>query len=120
MTAAPKLITQAGEPVAAFDLDAVENEGREQMFTFTVGGEVFTMLPPEEADWQVADGLSEGAGLKQFMRELLGEEDYERFSKHKVSSRKLGLLIEECTRWYGTTPGESRASARSSKTTRRR
>ncbi len=119
MATAPKMITQDGEPVVHFDLDAVENEARGEVFTFTLGGEVFQMLPPEEVDWKVADDISQGEGLKAFVRELLGD-DYERFAKHKLPSRKLGMLIDECTRFYGITPGESKASTRSSRSTRRR
>lgn len=119
MATRPKMITQDGEPVIHFDLDAVENEAHEVPFTFALAGEVFTMQPPEEVDWQVADDISGGEGLKAFVAELLGG-DYERFAKHKLPSRKLGLLIDECTRYYGVTPGESRASKRSSRGTRRR
>ncbi|GGK61208.1 hypothetical protein Sme01_02840 [Sphaerisporangium melleum] len=113
------MITQSGEPVVHFDLDAVESEARDEHFTFTLGGEVFTMQPPEDADWRVVDDISNGAGLTAFVQELLGN-DYEKFAKHKLTSRKLGLLIDECTRFYGITPGESQASKRSSKSTRRR
>lgn len=118
-TPRPKVITSGGEPVAHFDLDAVQNEASGEPFTFTLGGEVFQMLPPEEVDWRIADDISNGEGLKAFIKELLGD-DYERFTRHKVTSRQLGALIEECTRFYGVTPGESRASTRSSKSTRRR
>jgi hypothetical protein len=114
MGAAPKMITQNGEPVVHFDLDAVDDEANEVPFTFALGGEVFTMAGPEDADWQVQDDLAaSGAGLKTLMRDLLGEDDYERFVKHKVSGRKLGRLLEACRKHYGITPPESRASARS-------
>lgn len=119
MAARPRMITQEGAPVVHFDLDAIENEAHDQTFTFTLGGEVFQMLPPEEVDWKVADDISQGEGLQAFVAELLGD-DYDRFAKHKLPSRKLGMLIDECTRFYGITPGESRASKRSSKSTRRR
>lgn len=115
MGAAQKVITQAGDPVVHFDLDSVEDEVNEVPFTFTLGGEVFSMASPEESDWQVQDDLAaSGAGLKPLMRELLGEEGYERFAKHKVSGRRLGKLIAACQKHYGITPPESRASARSS------
>lgn len=121
MTAtAPRMITQDGEPVVHFDLDSVEDEANAVPFTFTLGGEVFTMLGPEDADWQVQDGLVDGgAGLKDLMRELLGEE-YERFAKHKVSGRKLSKLLDACQKHYGVTVPESPASAGSSRNTRRR
>lgn len=118
--ATSKLITEGGEPVAHFDLDAIVNEAREEYFTFTFKGEVFTMLPPEEADWQVTAKLGgEGGDMAAFVAELLGD-DWERFSKHKLSSTALGKLIEQCQEFYGVTPGESRRSARSSRSTRKR
>lgn len=120
MPAAPKMITQDGEPVVHFDLDALEDEANEVRFTFTLGGEVFTMLGPEDADWLVQDNLAAGGGLRDLMRELLGDEDYERFVKHKVSGRKLGALIEACRKHYGVDAPESPASARSTRSTRRR
>lgn len=118
--AVPKMITQDGEPVVHFDLDAFEDEANEVPFTFALGGEVFTMLGPEDADWLVQDNLADGGALKDLMRELLGDEDYERFVKHKVSGRKLGALIEACKKHYGISPPESRASAGSTRNTRRR
>ncbi len=118
-TPGPKMITSDGAPVTHFDLDAVESEARAEVFTFTLGGEVFQMLPPEDADWQVTADISEGNGLREFIAELLGD-DYERFAAHKLPARKLNALIDACTRHYGVTPGESRASKGSSRSTRRR
>lgn len=117
--ALPKVITQEGEPVVHFDLDAVEDEATQTPFTFTLGGEVFTMLAPEDADWQVMTDTDRPDWTRAFMQELLAEE-YERFAKHSVPIRKLNKLIEACTAHYGVTPGESKASARSSRSTRRR
>ena len=77
------------------------------------------MLPPEEADWQVTADISEGNGLREVLAELLGD-DYERVAAHKLPARKLNALIDACTKFYGVTPGESRASTRSSRSTRRR
>lgn len=117
---APKVITSGGETVAHFDLDAIVNEAREEYFTFTFKGEVFTMLPPEEADWQVTAKLGgEGGDMTSFVAELLGD-DWDRFSQHKLPNAALGKLIEECQAFYGITPGESKASKRSSRSTRRR
>ncbi len=118
--AAPKVITSGGEPVAHFDLNAIVDEAHEDPFTFTFKGEIFTMLPPEEADWQVTAKLGgEGGDMTAFVAELLGD-DWERFSQHKLSNTALGKLIEQCQAHYGVTPGESKASKRSSRTTRRR
>ncbi|MDH2424734.1 hypothetical protein [Sphaerisporangium sp. TRM90804] len=115
----PKLITQDGEPVVHFDADAVEEEALESVFTFRHGGEMFQMLPPEQADWKIAADLSEGEGMKAFMAELLGD-DYERFAEKPMSSKKLGMTIDACSAFYGVKPGESKASKRSSRSTRRR
>jgi hypothetical protein len=115
----PKKSTSYGETVTHFDLDALEAEAQDEPFTFTLAGEVFTMLSPEEVDWRVADNLSNGDGIQHFVSDLLGD-DFKRFAKHKVSSRQLAALIEACTTHYGITPGESRASGGSSRSTRRR
>lgn len=116
---APKVITEAGETVAHFDLDAIEAEANGEPFTFVLQGEVFTMLAPEDADWQVMTDTDRPDWTRAFMQELLAD-DYERFAKHTVPIRKLNALIEACTQHYGVTPGESKASARSSRSTRRR
>lgn len=113
------MITSDGEAVPHLDLDALEAEARDEPFTFKLGGEVFTMLPPEEADWQISASLSEGEGLQEFVAALLGD-DYERFTQHKLPTWKLTKLIDQCTAHYNITPGESRASGRSSRSTRRR
>ncbi|MEU6725465.1 hypothetical protein ABZ917_17295 [Nonomuraea wenchangensis] len=119
MMATPKLITQSGEPVSHFDLDAVENEATQEPFTFTFGGEVFTMLAPEDIDWQALADTSAPDWLLTYVAALLGD-DFERFAAHEVPTRKLNKLLEACQEHYGVTPGGSKASARSSKSTRRR
>jgi hypothetical protein len=117
----PKIITQDGEEVVHFDLDALEAEANEEPFTFRLGGDVFTLAAPEDADWQVIDELSEtNAGLRAFIQELMSAEDWEKFSSHKLSSKKLTALLDACNQHYGATPGKSRTSGRSSRSTRRR
>lgn len=90
----------------AFDLDAVIAEASGEPFTFTLGGETFTMASPEDCDWQVA--LQPGNG-ELFVAELLGDQ-FERFCAHKVPSRALNALLDACQRHYGVTPPESSAS----------
>ncbi|MEV4384023.1 hypothetical protein, partial [Streptosporangium sp. NPDC049644] len=114
MTALKKVITQDGEPVVHFDLDAIEAEAVEEPFVFRLGGEVFQMAAPEDADWQVTDQMSEtNAGLRSFVRDLLGDEDYERFAKHRLSNKQITALLDACNKHYGTSPGKSAASGRS-------
>lgn len=116
----PKVITEAGEEVVHFDLDAVENEANETPFTFRVGGEIFSAISPDEADWQAAADIDSPGGLRGFMRELLGEKDYERFCELDVSNKQLGELIKACQKHYGISTGESQASPRSSRNKRKR
>lgn len=131
MTAARrvKVVTEAGAEVAQpvhVDLDAriaaLANEAVEEPFSFQLGGERFTMAAPEEVDWRLAVGLDDEdtARMKDFIRELLGDEQFKRFMQHRLPSKLLGELIRDCQTHYGTTPGESPASKRSSKGTRRR
>lgn len=99
---------------AAFDLDAVIAEATATPFTFTLGGETFTMRSPEDADWQVAlnSGNSGAEGTRAFVAELLGD-DFERFAAHRVPGRALNRLVDACQKHYGVTPGESGASTAS-------
>lgn len=121
MMATPKLITEDGEPVSHFSLTAIENEANEKPFVFDIDGEFFTMRAPEDADWQITDKMSEtNAGLRDFIRDLMDADDYERFSKHRLTNRQITALLAACNEHYGTTPGESKASRRSSRSTRRR
>lgn len=117
--AKPKVVTEDGEPVVHFDLDAVENEAVEAPFVFVLGGETFTMANPQDADWQVQDDLTSAGGLHSYVRELIGPADFDRFCEHKVSGRMLTRLFERCQEHYGITVGESAASGRSLRSTRR-
>ncbi|MFF5261368.1 hypothetical protein ACFY4C_20690 [Actinomadura viridis] len=120
MTAAPRIITEDGEPVVHLDLDAMEDEATEATFTFRVGGEVFTAISPDEADWQATADTDSPGGLRRFIQELLGSEDYERFCEQTVSNRQLNAIVEGAQKHYGIRTGESQASPRSSKKRRRR
>lgn len=118
--ARPKVITQDGEPAVHFDLDAVANEATATEFTFRAGGQIFTAISPDEADWQATTDTDTPGGLRAFMRELLGDEDYERFCEVRVTNKQLGDLIGAAQKHYGIKTGESQASPRSSNGTRRR
>lgn len=119
MADARKIITEAGEPVVHFDLDALEHEATAEPFTFRLGGDVFTAISPTDADWQATADTETPGGLKAFMGELLGD-DYDRFAEHRLSNEGLGKLIEACQKHYGVKTGESKASPRSSNGRRKR
>lgn len=121
MTApAARIITEDGEPVVHLDLDAMEDEAVEATFSFRVGGEVFTAISPNDADWQATADTDSPGGLRAFIRELLGDEDYERFCEKSVSNKQLEALVKGAQKHYGVNVGESKASPRSSKKRRRR
>ncbi len=119
--AAPRMITQDGEPVVHFDLDALENESEAEPFRFTLGGEVFEMRAPEDVDWQIQlDAAEEDpAHIRALFADLLGE-DWERFAAHKLPARKFNALMEAWQKHYGVKQGESTASPRSSRPKRKR
>lgn len=117
--ARPKVITQDGEPVVHFDLDAVEDEATDEPFRFTAGGEQFSCISPQDADWQAAADVDEPGGLRAFIAELLGD-DYDRFTELNVSGRRLSALLEAAQKHYGIKTGESKASPRSSRNRRKR
>ncbi|WP_289009621.1 hypothetical protein [uncultured Thermomonospora sp.] len=91
----------AQEPVSLFSLRRRAQEAKKEPFTFDVDGKIFTMRDPTEADWQVTAALGRGEGdLREFMRELLGD-DYEEFAKIRgISSADINALIEAATRHY--------------------
>lgn len=120
MGAAPRMITQDGEEVVHLDLDAIESEANETPFTFRAGGDVFTAISPDDADWQATADTDSPGGLRAFVRELLGEDDYERFIEKTITNKQLGELVKACQKHYGVSVGESKASPRSSQRKRRR
>lgn len=119
---APKVITQDGERVASMDLDAMENEAGEEPFTFTLKGEVYDTLNPEDVDWQRNSELTEARDndYRPLMRVILDEDQYARFAAHRVPMWKLAKLIDGYWEHHGLGQGESSASSRSSKSTRKR
>lgn len=119
---APKVITQDGERVASMDLDALEHEATEEPFTFTLGGQVYELHNPEDVDWQDNSELAEANenDLRPLVRMLLGEEQYAGFAENRVPLWKLGKLIDGYYEHHGLGPGESKASSRSAKNTKRR
>lgn len=120
--ARPKMITQDGDPVVHFDADeaeAQEHEANQTPFVFRLAGEVFTMDSPEDADWKATADVDSPGGMRSFMEELLGD-DYERFAKQPCSNKRLNAIITACNKHYGMSSGESKASANSSRRTRRR
>jgi len=108
MATPKKVITETGSPVSHFSLRQRKREAVQEPFTFDVDGEYFTMRPPADADWQVTSDLSTGeSSLRDFLRELLGD-DYERFCRIEgVSSDDINALIDAATRHYqGVSRGE--------------
>jgi hypothetical protein len=108
MATPKKVITESGKPVSHFSLRQRKREATQELFTFDVDGEYFTMRPPADADWQVTADLSTGeSSLRDFVKELLGD-DYERFCKLEgVSSDDINALIDAATRHYqGVSRGE--------------
>lgn len=118
--ARPKIITENGEPAVHLDLDALEAEATDTPFTFRAGGEIFQAKSPRDADWQALADVDQPGGLRALVRELLGDEAYERFCDQKVTSRQLDRVVEGAQKHYGTSSGESQASPRSSRNTRGR
>lgn len=108
----PKVITQEGEPAVHFDADAIEDEAEEASFNFTLGGKIWTLRSPEDADWVAQDSVGGPGGMQAWMREVL-DGDYDEFAKQHCSQKRLNKIIEACQRHYGITPGESEASRRS-------
>lgn len=97
-----------------FDLDALERDATPSPFVVRVGGEDFRFPDPQDMDWKKLnqlDELSEYDAVKQ----LLGEEQFERFIKHDIPVWKFGRLTDQWYKHYDLpTAGEDAASSPSS------
>lgn len=108
MSATKSSPAQPGKPASLFSLRARKRQATGEPFVFDVDGEIFTMRPPSDVDWQVVADLGSGQGnLREFLKQLLGD-DYDRFCKLEgISSDDVNELINAATQHYqGITRGE--------------
>lgn len=105
MTAAEQ-VTAAAEPApakqvsVALDLDALEREGAvAEPFTFQHLDHVYTMIDPQEIDWQ--DLLSGLRNPGLFVRYAMGLEDQKKFFGEKVPAWKMNKLMEAYQTHFG-------------------
>jgi hypothetical protein len=84
----------------ALDLDSLEREGGPRVpFTFAHEGQTYTLVDPQEIDWQeLLMGMRNPA---LFMRYALSEEDQRKFLSAKVPSWKMNILMEKYQEHYG-------------------
>ena len=103
-----------------FDLDAVVVEAETaEPFRFTWKGETWE-LPLMDA-LEFADQIAlESANVEDSLRLLMGDDQWERFIAHPISTGRARELIRRWQKWQGLEPGESPASSRSSRSTARR
>lgn len=104
------------EPREAFDADALEIEATGEPFVFTLGGKNYTM--PAVMDFRVASYLRDGdfGGAVEL---LVGPDQWQAILKGAgvlTMERAIGIWTAYAAH-LGTTPGKSRASRRSSKST---
>jgi hypothetical protein len=83
-----------------FDLDALEREGAvAEQFTFQYEGESFTMLDPQDIDWQnLLSGLRNPA---LFIRFAMPMEAQKRFFAKQVPAWKMNKLMAAYQEHYG-------------------
>lgn len=90
--------------MAAFDLDAARaarTEAVGEEFTFSLGGEEFTIPPASDWPISVSGDFAEGR-LDIAMRGLLGEEAYRRFAP-KARLGDLELIFNQVGKTMGVT-----------------
>lgn len=81
------------KPALALDLDALEREGdRPGPFLFQHEGVTFTMLDPEDVDWQ--DLLSGMRNPALFIRYAMPVEDQKVFFAKRVPAWKMNKLMQ--------------------------
>ena len=84
----------------SLDLDALEREGEKVTpFTFSHGGRVYTMIDPQEIDWQ--DLLSGFRNPALFVRYALNTKDQAEFFTSRVPAWKMNKLMEGYQKHYG-------------------
>lgn len=90
--------------VAPFDLDAYESDGAQEPFRFTTGGEEFSMTNLDDTDWQELDAAQTTGEVVLL---ALGDEQYERFCKHSLSTAKMKALVTKAKEYYGAGEGSA-------------
>jgi hypothetical protein len=87
-------------PKLGLDLDALEREGEVAgPFTFRHDGVVYTMLDPQEIDWQ--DLLSGLRNPALFVKFAMGPEDQKKFFGSRVPAWKMNQLMKGYQDWFG-------------------
>ncbi len=102
-------MTAAKKTAAVFDMDALEREGEvPEAFTFQYEGDTYTMLDPQEIDWQnLLSGLRNPALFVRFAMPL---KEQQRFFAKQVPSWKMNKLMQAYQDHYGL-PDLGNASA---------
>jgi hypothetical protein len=86
----------ATKDAVTLNLDVLEREGDVPgPFTFTHDGELYTMLDPQEVDWQ--DLLSGLRNPALFIRFAMSITDQKRFFAKRVPAWKMNKLMEAYT-----------------------
>lgn len=84
----------------SIDLDVLEREGTApSAFTFTFDGETYSMVDPQEVDWQ--DLLSGLRNPALFVRYAMSIEEQKRFFAKRVPAWKMNKLMEAYTTHFG-------------------
>jgi hypothetical protein len=96
--------TPGPEPVekrlpGAFDLDALEREGRPEPFAFIHNNRQFILQDPQEQDWQQLLVVMSNPVL--FLRLLLRAEDKDAFFENPMPTWKLNALTRAFREHYG-------------------
>jgi hypothetical protein len=87
-----------------FDLDAITGDGPRDPFIAIIGGQEFVFADVRQEDWQLNEHLRARGDGREVMRKALGDEQWQRFlalPSGTVSDRKLGLLADKVSEYYG-------------------
>lgn len=123
-----KIVNRDDDEPEVFNLDVwlreSAEEDEEKHYSFEFNGEVYTLLSPEDFDWQAQ---SRGAAnqdkgdLRPFVQMLMGEEQYERFCANPyVPAKAIDKIAGDWNEHHGISVPESRASRRASERTAKR
>lgn len=111
----------AGPTDYDFDLDALEDKGSEpKPFMVRLGGKLWEFRNPRTMDWRESAALDDAETGNEYMRLLVGEDQWDDFSGQGVEMWKLEAAIVAWRKHFGLTEGKAVGSSDSSSGTGKR
>lgn len=86
-----------------FDVNALKHEADIEPFQFKVDDDIYTLVHPQDLDWQaitLAQADAAVGNVRPLLRVWLGDE-FASFATHKIDVRTLRTILEKGQQHYG-------------------